>query len=282
MYQSAKYLKDNGLIELYLIQIESLEGYCNKPNRYNKYKKALGYWLNKDCFDDICKAIQYVPDKSKLTDVKWHTKTKNKIVIDRKENCAKLYLRNVRGEVNAESFIDFEDVPRVFEYKWSLETAGTGYAMCGSIRTKLHRFLLNITDVSIHVDHINGKSLDNRKKNIRATNNYGNMQNIKMTSVNKTGVVGVSVYSGKYRVRIKNGKVEVHIGMFDNFKDAVVARLKAELKYYGEFGPNLHLCDEYGVENPFKHMLDIKSTEPCLFKAIAMKRLLDYKMCRGN
>lgn len=38
------------------------------------------------------------------------------------------------------------------------------------------------------------------------------------------------------------------LGKFINKKDAIVARLKAEKEYFGEFAPQRRLFEEYGIE----------------------------------
>jgi hypothetical protein len=37
------------------------------------------------------------------------------------------------------------------------------------------------------------------------------------------------------------------LGRYLNKKDAIVARLQAEAKYYGEFAPQQHLYEQYGI-----------------------------------
>lgn len=46
-------------------------------------------------------------------------------------------------------------------------------------------------------------------------------------------------------IKIK-GK-QKHLGYFANKNDAVIARLKAEAKYFGEFAPQRHLFEEYNI-----------------------------------
>ena len=38
---------------------------------------------------------------------------------------------------------------------------------------------------------------------------------------------------GKWRARISVETKEIHLGLFDTFEEAVIAREAAELKYYG-------------------------------------------------
>ena len=40
---------------------------------------------------------------------------------------------------------------------------------------------------------------------------------------------------GKWRARITIHGKELHLGLFNNKKDATIARLEAENKYFGEF-----------------------------------------------
>lgn len=39
------------------------------------------------------------------------------------------------------------------------------------------------------------------------------------------------------------------LGYYDNKDDAIRARLVGEAKYFGEFAPQMHLCEQYGL-NP--------------------------------
>lgn len=39
----------------------------------------------------------------------------------------------------------------------------------------------------------------------------------------------------------------INIGTFNDKNDAIIARLKAEKEYFGEFAPQQHLFEEYGI-----------------------------------
>ena len=39
----------------------------------------------------------------------------------------------------------------------------------------------------------------------------------------------------------------IYLGYFNKKKDAIIARLKAEKKYYGEFAPQRYLFNKYGI-----------------------------------
>lgn len=88
------------------------------------------------------------------------------------------------------------------------------------------------------IDHINGDRSDNRLANLRAVAPGENQKNNCAPINNTSGVVGVSWFKreGKWRARIKVRSKEMHLGLFDNFDEAVRVRKQAE-KIYG-FHPN--------------------------------------------
>ena len=151
---------------------------------------------------------------------------------------------------NQKAVIDDEDFDRINKYKWHASansTTGKYYAR-GSIwlnkRTisfKMHRLILNAAKGE-QVDHINGDTLDNRKKNLRICNNQQNQQNqIHHRKNNKLGIKGVYWDSErrKFRADIRvNGKL-LCLGRFNILGDADSAYRIAEDKYFGEFSRNL-------------------------------------------
>ena len=75
------------------------------------------------------------------------------------------------------------------------------------------------------------------------------MQNCKLRTNNSSGITGVSWHKqkSKWRARIVVNGIEMLLGMYDKFEDAVKARLKAEQKYFGEFAPQQHLYEQYNI-----------------------------------
>ena len=74
---------------------------------------------------------------------------------------------------------------------------------------------MNITDSNIQVDHINGDTLDNRKKNLRFATNQQNAWNAKRKINNSTGYKGVRIH----RIRKKDRNIIYRAGIFINGKD---------------------------------------------------------------
>lgn len=102
---------------------------------------------------------------------------------------------------------------------------------------KLHRFVMNLTDPNLQVDHINGNTLDNRKHNLRICTNQQNNFNKGLYRHNTSGVTGVTYASNikKWIARIKISGKTINLGSFEDKGDAIKARRKAELKYFGEY-----------------------------------------------
>ena len=92
------------------------------------------------------------------------------------------------------------------------------------------------------VDHRNHDRDDNRIENLREATDSQNQSNRKLGKNNKTGVKGIHKRkdSGSFRVQC-NGK---DIGTFKTFKEAIEARIQAEIELQGEYaftlrvGPN--------------------------------------------
>ena len=78
------------------------------------------------------------------------------------------------------------------------------------------------------LDHINRDKLDNRIDNLRDVSKSQNMENVGISSRNKSGVVGVHFYEQTKRWRATY-KTE-HLGYFLTKDEAVKARYEAELR----------------------------------------------------
>ncbi|UKS25022.1 HNH endonuclease [Paenibacillus sp. HWE-109] len=136
-----------------------------------------------------------------------------------------------KGEVH-DCLIDTKDYELVdsFPNSWRITSnGGTGMYVNGIIKSKgkgkmvlLHRLILTAPK-GYHVDHINHKTLDNRKSNLRLATPSENAQNInKPRSHNRSGELNVYWYKPRSRWRARiyvNGK-EKHLGSFTDINDA--------------------------------------------------------------
>lgn len=158
------------------------------------------------------------------------------------------------SNTNIEFYFDIEDYDKIKDYCWSETKNGnkTGaYKMLashipGDGKTILFSWVIGCK----YHDHINRNTFDNRKCNLRPCTVAENTRNVSISRNNTSGVIGV--YWHKYNKKwyaelIKDGQKVLREG-YSDFCDAVVARLKAEIKYFGEFAPQKHLFEEYGIK----------------------------------
>ncbi len=118
-----------------------------------------------------------------------------------------------------------------------------GYRQVGfnKKRFKCHRicYFIYYKKQPLIIDHINGDRSDNRIKNLRSCTNAQNIMNTGLRSHNTSGVTGVSLNKklNKWVATIQLNRKEIHIGIFKDKKDAIKARKKAEVEYFGDFKP---------------------------------------------
>lgn len=153
------------------------------------------------------------------------TMDKNTIVII--NNKAYIYLCNKNANVIATSIIDAEDVPKVQHIKWKL--SASGYVMNtpkykGS-NIHLSRLILGTTEF---VDHINHKTLDNRKCNLRTVTKSQNQMNSNYKGVTHTK-------QDKYYAHIKLNGIMINLGVYVDKEEAYFARWYAEQLLFKEF-----------------------------------------------
>jgi len=152
---------------------------------------------------------------------------------------------------NEEFYFDLEDYDKIKYHCWYIETRGRVCARNskGGTPLKLHRVILNNPELSMDIDHIDHDQSDNRKSNLRICTHTENLHNIRIPKTNTSGTIGVyfNKNTERYISRIEYNKKIIRLGHFINEKDAIVARLKAEKKYYKEFAPQKHLFKKYDI-----------------------------------
>ncbi len=135
---------------------------------------------------------------------------------------------------------------------WRKQTEGkqAGWASCGyliltikQLHWPAHRAAFAIME-GYHpdgeIDHINGDRMDNRWSNLRVVTMLENMRNREIPSHNKSGVMGVDEFRGKWRATIKDTRFDrqMHLGTFKTIEEATAARKAAErvLGYHPNHG----------------------------------------------
>lgn len=141
--------------------------------------------------------------------------------------------------------IDKCDWNKISNYTWWLKDNGYVYTQIKKKTLYLHRFLMGLDYKNIlTVDHINGNKLDNRRCNLRVVSHRTNVQN-------KNRICGIRKRKDKFVVRISwrdfnNKKREKHYGVFSVRKEAIKARMQAEIDIFGQISNlevfNKELC----------------------------------------
>lgn len=140
-----------------------------------------------------------------------------------------LYITTKSGTV---ILADVSDYDKLSKYSWCICKTGYAVANINGKVTKLHRYLLDLSDPHKLVDHKNHDILDNRRSNIRICTCEENARN----KGGGNAVHGIrKTPFGKYQVRITFKRKEIHIGNYDTYDEAVKARYAAEDKYHGEY-----------------------------------------------
>ena len=133
---------------------------------------------------------------------------------------------------NKKAIIDTSLLEKISNYTWTKYTNGYCYNVKSGIL--LHRFIMDVTDQTILVDHINHNKLDNRRENLRLATRQQNSFNSKPINGKTKGIYQDS-NSGKWVSQIcVNGKMK-HLGKFYDKNDAILARVEEEKKSQGEY-----------------------------------------------
>lgn len=150
-----------------------------------------------------------------------------------------------------EFYFDWEDFDKIKDYCWSeCVSPTTGYHMLKAKKPQSNNTIAMSHLLGFkHHDHINRNPLDNRKENFRPASPTENAQNRSKRKDNSSGITGVGWYKQtcKWLAHIRVNKKLINLGYFKDKNEAIVARLKAERQYFGEFAPQKHLFKEYNI-----------------------------------
>lgn len=213
----------------------------------------LSYWINNG-LKSIIKRLNYIPLPSNKTNIEYHRKTLNEIK-EINDTFSIINIRDNYGNINGELIVDNIDLVKILSMKWN--KSSTGYAMSAN-NGLCHRIIID-SQSDTPIDHINNNKLDNRRENLRLISTSDNLKNRRNIKSNKSGVIGVSFSKckNKWKSHLMINYKQVHLGYFDLFEDAVIARLQGELSYFGEFSPQSYLLENYGLDNPYKDLYSV-------------------------
>lgn len=167
-------------------------------------------------------------------------------------------LVNVSSSVFPETYakISPQDAGLVLLHKWSVTTVSKRahthgenvltsrlfYARAavptesGIKNIRMHRYLMNAPE-DMHVDHINGDGLDNRRENLRIATPQQNQANSRkhISGTSKFKGVSWSVPARKWRAYIVYERKQQHLGLFEDELSAAAAYDKRAKELFGGF-----------------------------------------------
>ncbi len=144
------------------------------------------------------------------------------------------------GKSGKVAIVDADDYEMITRWKWQYIKSGYANRVTNSggrgkyINVLMHRVLAKATE-DVHVDHINGNKLDNRKSNLRLVSRSLNSANRGISTRNTSGFKGVSWENRSKKwlaLVIKDGK-RYQVGKFDDVISAAKAYNKKALELFG-------------------------------------------------
>ena len=139
------------------------------------------------------------------------------------------------------ALVDDEDFERVNQFKWYAKKSKRTYYAVHTIhkhgKIKMHRFILNVNNADIQVDHVDRNGVNNQKENMRLCTNRQNTYNKSPKPNCSSKFKGVSILKNKksYRARINKGEKLIHLGCFEVEEDAARMYDKIAKELFGEF-----------------------------------------------
>jgi hypothetical protein len=150
-----------------------------------------------------------------------------------------------------EIYFDLEDYDLIKDHCWYIETGGRVCARNKNNKTplKMHRIIMHIEDTKTEIDHENHFQWDNRKSNLRVCSHSQNLKNTKIESINTSGYKGVWLRkdTNRYSARIEIDGKRINLGCYATLEEALIARLKAEKEYFGEYSSQKELFEKYNI-----------------------------------
>lgn len=144
------------------------------------------------------------------------------------------------------AFVDDSDFEFLNQWKWfadynkktkSFYASRTEEKNGKKYTVRMHRFLMNITDKSIVVDHSNHNTLDNTRLNLRVCNYTQNGCNKTSRPNSSSKYLGVTFYTRKQKwaAAVTYNRKKYFVGYFSSEIDAAKARDKKAIEVQGEY-----------------------------------------------
>ena len=135
------------------------------------------------------------------------------------------------------ALVDNSDYEQLIPYNWSTRRIKQCFYAFNFQAGYMHRFILELTDGNVHVDHKDGDGLNNQRNNIRTCTHVQNCNNKKSQINSSSKYLGVSWDAGKnkWRSQIKvNGKIK-YLGAYTSEIEGAIIYNITSRRYRGEF-----------------------------------------------
>lgn len=128
---------------------------------------------------------------------------------------------------------DYDDLYEISKHRWYIDAEGYPSTDLDGVPVRMHKLILPSVQSGMVIDHKNRNKLDNRKLNLKICTQAENTHNSSLRSTNTSDANGVffDKRSRKWRAQITREKKTKHIGVYDDYEDAVKARKQAEEDY---------------------------------------------------
>ena len=151
---------------------------------------------------------------------------------------------------NTEFYFELQDFDTIKNICWREQVGKYGFSqLVGYNPDSGKQVLMHILLGYQGYDHIDHNELNNLRHNLRPSTQQENCMNRLLPHNNTSGIIGVhwNKSNKQWHARLKKDGKYVLSELFDNKDDAIRARLQSEIKYCGEFAPQQHLYEQYGI-----------------------------------
>ena len=158
------------------------------------------------------------------------------------------YYIGYTNNTNNKFYVDADDFDKIKNFCWTEIVSKKNFHKLTTTQEDGQTIAMHAFLGFKQYDHADRNQLNNRKYNLRKCSRQQNNRNKSIRSDNTSGITGVSFdkRSKKWVAELSGGDFRFR-QHFNNFEDAVKARLEAENKYFGEFAPQQYLYNEYGI-----------------------------------
>src|SRR5258708_5073420 len=181
-------------------------------------------------------------------------------------------IRLTQGKV---ALVDDEDFEELSGYRWLASKRMKKWYAVRQLRNRkfiaMHRAILGLTDSKIQGDHRNGDGLDNRRENLRSCSWPENSRNRRPNKNRKhSKFKGVGRVSGKWTAEIKTERQNIHLGRFQDEKDAAAAYDIAAKYLFRDFAFQNSTLDNtiHSIYSAHMATLVIRKIEETLLKKV--------------